>query len=70
MHDNSNLSVLVIDPNPGMRGSLQNMLVQSNITKIEFAVSSGTAIRQLSKRSFDIVLCEYDLGSGDRKSVV
>lgn len=64
MHDNSNLSVLVIDPNPGMRGSLQNMLVQSNITKLEFAVSSGTAIRQLSKRSFDIVLCEYDLGSG------
>ena len=43
MQDNSKLSVLVIDPNPGMRGSLQNMLIQANITKIEFAVSSGTA---------------------------
>jgi DNA-binding NarL/FixJ family response regulator len=64
MQDNSNLSVLVIDPNPGMRGSLQNMLNQSSITKIEFAVSSGTAIKQLSKRSYDIILCEYDLGSG------
>ncbi len=64
MQDNSNLSVLVIDPNPGMRGSLQNMLNQANITKIEFAVSSGTAIKQLSKRSYDIILCEYDLGSG------
>jgi len=64
MQDNSNLSVLVIDPNPGMRGSLQNMLIQANITKIEFAVSSGTAIKQLSKRSYDIILCEYDLGSG------
>ncbi|MGZ3181108.1 MAG: tetratricopeptide repeat protein [Telluria sp.] len=64
MQDNSKLSVLVIDPNPGMRGSIQNMLVQANITKVEFAVSSGTAIKQLSKKSYDIILCEYDLGSG------
>ena len=64
MQDNSNLSVLVIDPNPGMRGSLQGMLNQANITKIEFAVSSGTAIKQLSRRSYDIILCEYDLGGG------
>ena len=64
MHENSNLSVLVIDPNPGMRGSLQNMLNQADITKIEFAVSAGTAIKQLGKRSYDIILCEYDLGGG------
>ena len=64
MQDNSNLSVLVIDPNPGMRGSLQNMLIQANITKIEFAVNSGTAIKQLAKRAYDIILCEYDLGDG------
>ncbi|MBC7685931.1 MAG: tetratricopeptide repeat protein [Bdellovibrionales bacterium] len=64
MQDNSKLSVLVIDPNPGMRGSLQNMLVQADITKVEFAVSSGTAIKQLSRRSYDIILCEYDLGGG------
>ncbi|SHG77813.1 response regulator [Massilia sp. CF038] len=64
MQDNSALSVLVIDPNPGMRGSLQNMLTLANITKVDFAVSSGTAIRQLGKRSYDIILCEYDLGSG------
>ncbi len=64
MDDNSNLTVLVIDPNPGMRGSLQNMLNMSNISKIEFAVSSGTAIRALSRKAFDIILCEYDLDSG------
>ncbi|WP_426210690.1 tetratricopeptide repeat protein [Massilia sp. TWP1-3-3] len=64
MQDNSNLSVLVIDPNPGMRGSLQNMLVQANISKVEFAVNSGTAIKQLGRRSYDIILCEYDLGGG------
>ena len=64
MQDNSSLSVLVIDPNPGMRGSLQNMLNLAGITKVEFAVSSGTAIKQLGKRAYDIILCEYDLGSG------
>ena len=64
MEDNSNLTVLVIDPSPGMRGSLQNMLNMSNISKIEFAVSSGTAIRNLSRKAYDIILCEYDLDNG------
>ena len=63
MQENSQLSVLVVDPNPGMRGNLQNMLSQLGISKIEFAVSSGTAIRALGRRSYDIVLCEYDLGA-------
>ena len=64
MQDNSQLSVLVIDPNPGMRSNLQNMLNASNINKIEYAVNAGTAIRQLTRRGYDIVLCEYDLGGG------
>ncbi|SFM66918.1 tetratricopeptide repeat protein [Rugamonas rubra] len=64
MPEYSDLSVLIVDPNPGMRASLHNMLNLSSISKIEYAVSSGTAIRQLGKKSFDIVLCEYDLGSG------
>jgi tetratricopeptide (TPR) repeat protein len=61
MQENSQLSVLVVDPNPGMRGSLQNMLNQAGIGKIEFAVNAGTAIRQLMRKSYDIILCEYDL---------
>ncbi|MYM35133.1 response regulator [Duganella sp. FT94W] len=64
MAEYSDLSVLIVDPNPGMRGNLHNMLSQSSITKIEYAVSSGTAIRQLAKKPFDIILCEYDLGNG------
>jgi len=65
MQENSNLSVLVIDPNPGMRSNLQNMLNASGINKVEYAVNAGTAIRQLTRRAYDIVLCEYDLGSGE-----
>lgn len=64
MQEYTELSVLIVDPNPGMRASLHNMLSQSAISKIEYAVSSGTAIRQLAKKTFDLVLCEYDLGSG------
>lgn len=64
MQDYSSLSVLIVDPNSGMRGSMHNMLNQSLITKIDYAVSSGTAIRKLSKQSYDIILCEYDL-AGD-----
>ncbi|WP_317204081.1 response regulator [Janthinobacterium sp.] len=64
MQEYSDLSVLIVDPNPSMRGNLHNMLNQSSITKIDYAVSSGTAIRQLGKKPFDIILCEYDLGSG------
>jgi CheY-like chemotaxis protein len=64
MQENANLAVLVIDPNPGMRTSLQNMLGLAGITKVEHSVNAGTAIRQLQQRAFDIILCEYDLASG------
>lgn len=62
MQENANLTVLIVDPSQGMRGSLQNMLNQAGITRIESAVNAGTAIKQLAKRAYDIILCEYDLG--------
>lgn len=64
MKDYSGLTVLIIDPSVGMRGNFQNMLSQFNINKIDYAVSSGTAVRIIGKKSFDIILCEYDLGNG------
>lgn len=60
----SDLSVLIIDPNPSMRGNLHNMLTQASITKVDYAVNSASAIKLLAKKPFDIILCEYDLGSG------
>ena len=67
MQENANLTVLIVDPNGGMRASLQNMLNQAGIAKVESAINASTAIKQLAKRSYDIILCEYDLGgpSGD-----
>lgn len=64
MQDNAHLTVLVVDPNPGMRTSLQTMLGMLGIGKIEYANNANTAIRQLTRRAYDIVLCEYDLAAG------
>jgi DNA-binding response OmpR family regulator/thioredoxin-like negative regulator of GroEL len=63
MPDYSNLSVLIVDPNQSMRASVHNMLTQVNITKVDHAVSAALAIRALSTRSYDVILCEYDLGT-------
>ncbi|MEH6434147.1 tetratricopeptide repeat protein [Massilia sp. DD77] len=64
MQENGNLAVLVVDPNQGMRTSLQNMLAQIGISKVEYAINANTAIKQLSRRAYDVILCEYDLASG------
>src|SRR5438034_7210486 len=58
------LTALIIEPHTGMRASMHNMLNLCEITKIDHAVSSGTAIRTLQKKTYDIILCEYDLADG------
>ncbi|HJV88418.1 MAG TPA: response regulator [Noviherbaspirillum sp.] len=58
------LTALIIEPHSGMRASFHNMLNLCGITKIDHAVSSGTAIRPLKNKAYDIILCEYDLGEG------
>lgn len=57
--------VLVVDPNPGVRANLQNMLNQSGIARVEYAVNAATAIKQLGRKSYDVILCEYDLGGSE-----
>ncbi len=64
MNDYGQLAALIVDPNPGMRANLQNMLNQSGLTRVEHAAGAGAAIRLLKNRQFDVVICEYDLGEG------
>lgn len=64
MKELTGLSALIIEPHPGMRSSLHNMLNLCGLAKIEDAASSGMAIRQLGMKSFDLILCEYDLEGG------
>lgn len=62
MQDQSALSVLIVDPSPSMRANLQGMLAQASLSQIDYAASAAAAIRLLAGKSFDIILCEYDLG--------
>lgn len=62
MQENANLTVLIVDPSQGMRASLQAMLNQAGIARIESAINASTAIKQLARHGYDIILCEYDLG--------
>lgn len=64
MADLENISVLVIDANAGMRSQLRSMLGSYGISRVQFAVSAGMAVRRLRDGRFDLILCEYHLGDG------
>jgi DNA-binding NarL/FixJ family response regulator/thioredoxin-like negative regulator of GroEL len=58
------LSALIIEPHAGMRASIHNMLNLCGLTKIDHAGSSNNAIKHLGLKTFDLILCEYDLDGG------
>ena len=62
MQELAGLTALIIDPHVGMRASIHNMPSLGGMSKIEYANKSGTAIRPLKHKTFDLVICEYDLG--------
>lgn len=47
-----------------MRTQLRNMLAMGGISKVQFAVAAGVAVRKLRELDFDLILCEYHLGEG------
>ncbi len=64
MNELDGLTALIIEPHAGMRASIHNMLNLCGLTKIEHAGSSGNAVKHLSTKTFDMILCEYDLDGG------
>ena len=40
------------------------MLNMSGISKVQFAVTAGVAVRKLRDTRYDLILCEYHLGDG------
>jgi DNA-binding NarL/FixJ family response regulator/thioredoxin-like negative regulator of GroEL len=58
------LSALILEPHSGMRANIHNMLNMCGVTNIDHAGSSNQAVKQLGTRSYDMVLCEYDLDGG------
>ena len=64
MNELDGLSALIIEPHQGMRASIHNMLNLCGLTKIEHAGGSGPAIKHVTAKGFDLILCEYDLDGG------
>jgi DNA-binding NarL/FixJ family response regulator/Flp pilus assembly protein TadD len=64
MNQLDGLSALIIEPHAGMRTSIHNMLNLCGLSKIQDAHSANQAIKHLTTKSFDLVLCEYDLEGG------
>ena len=58
------ITALVVEANPNMRTQLRNMLNMAGITKVQFAVTAGVAIRKLRDSIYDLILCEYHIGDG------
>ncbi|HOC59228.1 MAG TPA: response regulator [Smithellaceae bacterium] len=56
--------VLVVDDFFNFRLTIKNMLRSFGIMYIDDAASGEEAVRKLALRRFDIVLCDYNLGSG------
>ena len=64
MNELEGLTALIIEPHAGMRANIHSMLNMCGLTRIEHASSSNLAVKHLGLRSFDMILCEYDLEGG------
>lgn len=57
-------SFLIIDDFPGMRSMLREMLRTFGTKNIDTVTNGKEAIASLEKNKYDVVLCDYNLGSG------
>ncbi|WP_096086522.1 tetratricopeptide repeat-containing response regulator [Agaribacterium haliotis] len=58
------LKVLIADDFSNFRNTIQQMLVELGVSNIAMANSAETVIEKCEHERFDIVLCDYNLGSG------
>jgi CheY-like chemotaxis protein len=64
MNELDGLTALIVEPHAGMRASIQNMLGLCGLSNVQGVGSSNQAIKSLSGKTFDLILCEYELGDG------
>jgi len=57
-------NILVIDDFQGMRTMLRDLVRSMGVTKVETAANGKDALALLRTNSYDIVLCDYNLGTG------
>lgn len=60
----SNKKCLVVDDFPEIRGSLKRSLRSYGAEHVDTAADGGEAVKLCSQNKYDIVICDYNLGSG------
>lgn len=60
----ANKKCLIIDDFPEIRGSLSRTLKTMGVAAVDTAADGQDAIKLCGNKSYDIVLCDYNLGSG------
>lgn len=62
----SEKTFLIVDDFPGMRGILRDILrsCHANVKLIDTAATGEEAINMLSRKQYDVVLCDFNLGTG------
>ncbi len=62
--DYAALRTLVVDDYPGMRNALRLTLSNFGIVKIQTAANAAEALFQIRNKSYDFILCDFNLGEG------
>ncbi len=62
--DYSKLSVLIADDFSNFRSTVNSMLQSLGVIDVETAGTSQEAIDWCARRTFDLILCDYNLGAG------
>ena len=59
-----NTTVLIIEDSHTVRQSLRTMLSNVGIIRSEASVNASDGLQRIRRKTFDIVLCDYNLGEG------
>lgn len=62
--DIKNRSTLILDDSKAMRDMLRIHLSNLGINQVRMAETVADAMREINARHFDVILCDYHLGSG------
>ncbi|MFP5408019.1 MAG: response regulator [Gammaproteobacteria bacterium] len=58
------LHALVVDDSPGMRNALRLTLSNMGMTHVQLVANAAEAIFQVKSKSYDFILCDFNLGEG------
>ncbi|WP_111641949.1 tetratricopeptide repeat-containing response regulator [Marinimicrobium alkaliphilum] len=64
LHDYSKLNALIVDDFDSFRLTMTKMLQDFGIDKVDVAINGNEALKFCRHKTYDLVLCDYNLGKG------